>query len=34
MRRAFALAVCLCLPAASTARADDPFGLVLTGEAA
>jgi len=34
MRRAFALAVCLCLPAASTARADDPFGLVLNGEAA
>jgi hypothetical protein len=33
MRRALALAVCL-LPAASAARADDPFGLVLTGEAA
>ena len=34
MRRALALAVCLCLSAASTARADDPFGLVMTGDAA
>ena len=34
MRRALALAVCLCLPAASAAGADDPFGLVMTGDTA
>src|SRR6476659_7210210 len=34
MRRALALAVCLCLPAASAVRADEPFGLALSGEPA
>src|SRR4030095_1054646 len=34
MKRALALAVCLCLPSASAVRADDPFGLALSGEPA